>query len=410
MKRRDFLHLAGAAGLGCLGGVMPLGALAQQQDPAPGKRLVVLFLRGGLDGLSALPPLEDPVYCSMRPSIAIPAPGREGGALPLTTSFGLHPALEPLLAPWRAGTLAMIPSCGLPEPLRVHAEAQRVMETGNPKDRHARDGWMARLLGFLGPGAKALALTPTPPLALQGRPNVQHIRPGGYPPSVWPLERPPVFAGFDAVYAGNANDAMIRAYRQTQIALKNRFTEMDREISVSAAGAPSIKALPDLAVKIAGYLKQNQAARMVFATLGGFDAHYGQGTATGRLADALTPLGKGLAVLGEALGDSLKDTAVLVMSEFGRSLRENAYAGTENGHGTLFMLLGGGVAGGVLHGPWPGLATDKLSDGQDLAAAVDFREVIAALTTQFFRLGPETLTQVTPGFTPAGTLAGLFPG
>jgi len=406
MNRRRFLSVASGAALASL---LPTGLAApcRAQTSGASKRLIVIFLRGGLDGLSALPPLNDPIYCRCRPGIAIPPPGQEGGALPLASGFGLHPALEPLLEPWKSGLLAFVPACGLPTPLRSHAEAQKAMESGIPREQHVRDGFFARLLPLLGANAKGLALSPAPPIITQGRPGFQQIKPTGYPPALWRIERPEVFAPFDAIY-GKAAEPFGRNYRQSQIVLKNRLTEMDREMTAAASGAPSVHAMPDMAAKIVSYLGQNPATRLVYAAFGGIDAHFGQGAAKGRLADALASIGKGVAVLAKALGPELTDTMVLVMSEFGRSLRENEYGGTDNGHATALMALGGPTAGGALHGPWPGLAPEKLSDGLDLAAAVDYREVLAGVLTAHFGLGLESVAQVLPGYTPDGSVQSLF--
>ncbi|MFP5222926.1 MAG: DUF1501 domain-containing protein [Acidobacteriota bacterium] len=416
MKRRDFLNVAARTAMGAYFGMLPgfasgaapAGAASSGAATAgaPVKRLIVLFLRGGLDGLSSVVPVDDRWYYQARPTIALAPPGREGGTLPLTPGFGLHPALEPLLEFWRAGSLSLIPACGLPVPMRSHPEAQRAMESGQPTERHNRDGWLARMLPLLGPQAKALALAPTPPLISQGRPGIQNVRPTGFPPSVWRIERPAIFSSFDAIYQGN--DPLSRSYRQSQTVLRNKLTELDREISVSSAGAPSIHALPTLGAQITAYIGKNPDVRLVYAALGGLDAHFEQGAEKGRLAEALLSLGKGLASLGKALGPTLNDTCVLVMSEFGRSLRENEFGGTDNGHGTLFMVLGGRTAGGALHGPWPGLAPEKLSDGLDLGAGVDFREVIAQIAASHFGLGREAVAQVVPAYTPSGALASLF--
>ncbi|WP_243367007.1 DUF1501 domain-containing protein [Fundidesulfovibrio soli] len=405
MRRRQFLAAGATTALASL---LPLGlgsdALAQGGES---KRLIVIFLRGGLDGLSALPPQDDPIYCRCRPRTAIPPAGQEGGALALAPGFGLHPALEPLLEPWKAGLLAFVPACGLPTPLRSHPEAQKAMESGNPREPHVRDGFFARLLPLLGPGAKGLTLSPSPPIISQGRPGFQQIKPTGFPPPLWRIERPEAFTSFDAIY-GKAPEPWGRNYRQAQIVLKNRLTEMDREMTAASSGAPSVHALPDMAGKIVAYLGQNPATRLVYAAFGGIDAHFDQGAAKGRLADALASIGKGVAALAKALGPDLKDTMVLVMSEFGRSLRENEYGGTENGHGTVLMALGGPTAGGALHGAWPGLSPEKLSDGLDLAVTVDYREVLAGVVTAHFGLGLEAVAQALPGYTPDGSVQPLF--
>ncbi|MFZ5425742.1 MAG: DUF1501 domain-containing protein [Thermodesulfobacteriota bacterium] len=401
MKRRDFLA---AMALTALIPAVPSAQAAGEGKDS--KRLVVLFLRGGLDGLSALPPVDDPWYYRARPSIALPPPGREGGALPLLPGFGLHPALEPLMDLWRAGTLAFIPACGLHTPIRTHPEAQQAMESGMPGERHFQDGWMARLIPLLGRNTQALTLAAKPPLIGQGKPGARNVKPSGFPPSLWPLSRPEAFKSFDAVYRGS--DPLTRAYRQSQITMRNQFAELDREILVSASGAPSVHALPTLGGQIVSYMEKNPSTRLVYAALGGLDAHFEQGTGKGPLAEAFVSLGKGLAGLAKALGPSLADTVVLVMSEFGRSLRENEYAGTDNGHGTLFMLLGGKAAGGALHGAWPGLAPDKLSDGLDLAVTMDYREVLARVIIDHFGLDNAAVAHVLPAYVMSGKAEGLF--
>ena len=402
MNRRDFLVRAGIVAAG-----LSLPAWTEALAQARPRRLVVLFLRGGLDGLSVLVPYEDKAYYQARPGIALAPPGQEGGALPLVPGFGLHPALEPLLELWREHSLAVIPSCGLPTPVRTHPEAQKAMESGQPGERHYRDGWMGRLAPLLGKDVTGITLSTNQTLVGQGSKAIQNIRPSGYPPSIWRLERPAVYSAYDAIYQGN--DALSRAYRQAQVALRNKLTELDREIAVSASGAPSIHSLPTMAAQIASFLeKAPPSARLVFAALGGLDAHFQQGTVTGRQAEAFTSLGKGLALLAKALGPNLSNTCVVVMSEFGRGLRENEFAGTENGHGTVCMVLGGGVAGGALRGPWPGLAAEKLSGGLDPAVAVDFREVIAQVCMSHLEVNREQLAQVLHGYTPTGLLKDLF--
>ncbi|GFK92372.1 hypothetical protein NNJEOMEG_00197 [Fundidesulfovibrio magnetotacticus] len=398
MKRRDFLS---AMAVGAMGGLIPAPARAQAS-----RRLVVFFLRGGLDGLSALVPLEERWYWQARPSIAIPPPGEPGGALPLAKGFGLHPALEPLRRLWDEKLLAVIPACGLPSPVRTHPEAQRDMESGLPGDRHAAEGWMSRLLPLLEKNAKGLTLAVRPPLIGQGKPGLRNVQPTGYPPSIWRLERPAAFAAFDAAYKGM--DALGRMYRQSQITLRNKLVELDREISVSAGGAPSVHALPQLAGQVADYLSKAPDARLVFAALGGFDAHFQQGAGSGRLAEAFLSLGKGMEAMAKALGPDLERTAVLFLSEFGRSLRENEFSGTDNGYATLCMVLGGGVAGGALHGPWPGLAPDKLADGLDLAVTVDFREPLAEIAQRHLGLDRAALAQILPGYMPTGAIRSLF--
>lgn len=371
------------------------------------KRLVTIFLRGGLDWLSAVPPVGLARYYGQRPAIALAPPGQPGGALPLAGDFGLHPALGPLLEFWKDGNLALVRGVGLPAPQRAHQDAQRAFESGLPLDRYPRDGWMGRLLPLLGAEAKALSLAPRPPLICQGKAAADNIAPQGFPRAGWPVERPEFFAALDHLYTGNG--PLDKSYRQTQVVLRNKLSALERETKGSAGDAPSVHALPDLAGKIADYVEKKPATRLVFLGLGGVDSHTDQGAGKGRLAEALYSLGRGLAALAKALGPRLDDTVVLVISEFGRSLAENDYGGTENGYGGMAMVLGGKAAGGRLHGDWPGLDPEKLTDESDLAVTVDSREVVAEICLNHFGLPREGLSRVLPGYFPTSSLKDLFP-
>lgn len=371
------------------------------------KRLITIFLRGGLDWLSAVPPVGLARYYGQRPSIALPPPGQPGGALPLAGDFGLHPALAPLLDFWKSGGLALVRGVGLPAPQRVHLDAQKAFESGLPLDRYPRDGWMGRLLPLLGSGAKTLSLAPRTPLICQGGSGTVNIAPQGFPRAGWPVERPEFFAALDHLYTGGS--PLDKAYRQSQVLLRSKLTALEREIRGSTGDAPSVHALPDLAGKIVEYVKKKPATRLVFLGLGGVDSHTAQGAGKGHLAEVLYSLGRGLAGLATGLGPALDDTVVLVVSEFGRSLAENDYGGTENGYGGMAMVFGGRTAGGRFLGDWPGLEPEKLTDGADLAVTVDSREVVAEICLSHFGLPREGLSRVLPGYFPTRSLKDLFP-
>ncbi len=402
MHRRQLLKFLSLAALGA---AIPQGLMAQEAE-APPKRLIVILLRGGLDPLSVMPPLGDAAYYRLRPSVALPPPGNADGALPLDSGFGLHPALEPLMEFWTGGSLALITACGLADPIRTHAEAQKAVESGQPQERYHRDGWMGRLLPLLGPKAQALSLASHVPLILMGRQAAKNINPSGHPFPAWKPERPDVFPALDALYTGV--DPLGRTYRQSQVLLRNKLVDLEREIRLSSGDAPSVHAFSSLAANIAPYLDKEPLTRLVFLGLGGIDAHFGQGAGKGGLAEALYSFSRGLAVLAKSLGPKLADTTVLVLTEFGRSVAENDYGGTDNGHGGMAMVLGGGVKGGKVFGRWPGLGSEALSDGKDLAVTTDFREIIASLCMAQFSLPREGLAQVLPGYTSTGSLGAMF--
>jgi uncharacterized protein (DUF1501 family) len=401
VTRREILLSLGAAALGA---ALPRSLAAQPSSSA--KRLVVILLRGGLDALSVTPPVGDPRYYCLRPSIALAPPGNANAALYLTGIFGIHPALQPILDLWNQGKVALIQGVGLPEAVRTHPEAQRAAESGLPQERSPHDGWMGRLLGQLEPGAKAISVASKPTLITQGRLKAESITPVGYPSPPWRIDRPEFFAPLDQIYHGQ--DQISRAYHQSQAVLKNKLSELEKEIKASSAEAPSVQALPELGVKIASYLDNNPATRLVFLGLGGFDTHFDQGGGKGWLAEALFSLGRGVAALVKALEEKSPDTVVLIYSEFGRSAVENDFLGTDNGRAGLALVAGGPTAGGRMYGTWPGLTPDKLEDGKDLTVTVDYREVIATVAQAHLGLGQEALAQVLPGYAMTGKLDGLI--
>jgi uncharacterized protein (DUF1501 family) len=409
MQRRRFLTLAGStAGAGLIDLGRHAWALAAA---APVKRrLVVVMLRGAVDGLNVVAPYADPVYRDMRPSIGLAAPGADQGALDLDGHFGLHPALATLLPLWHARRLAFVHACGSPDPTRSHFEAQDFMESGTPGNHGTADGWMNRLIAALpaphGP-TQALSLGATRPRILAGPEPTTNFPLGPNPARPLPLDRPAVANAFASLYAGN--DAMGATFRQGQEARRELLGDFAAEQAAADNGAPAPGGFPATAVRLADLLVRDERIQLAFADLGGWDTHVNQGGAKGQLAGHLLPLGQGLAVLAERLGPRLDDTVVLVMSEFGRTVHENGNKGTDHGHGNVLWVLGGRVAGGRIHGTWPGLAPAALYQGRDLAVTSDFRSVIGATLERHLGLSDRQLAAALPKASSAN-LPGLFAG
>ncbi len=406
MHRRRFLTLAGAAaGLAATGSGRPGRGLAAV--PAK-RRLVVVMLRGAVDGLNLVAPYGDPLYREMRPTIGLAAPGADDGVLDLDGHFGLHPALAPLMPLWRERRLAFVHACGSPDPTRSHFDAQDFMESGTPGVRATADGWMNRLIAALpaphGP-TQALGLGATRPRILAGRQPNSNFPLGPNAGKPGPLDRAAVASAFSELYSGS--DAMSLAYRQGQEARRELVDDLAAERAVADNGAPAPAGFPALAARLADLLVRDERIQLAFADLGGWDTHVDQGGAKGQLASHLQPLAEGLAGLAKGLGPKLDDTVILVMSEFGRTARENGNRGTDHGHGNLLMVLGGRVAGGRLHGEWPGLGPDALYQGRDLAVTTDFRSVIATALERHLGLADRQVAMVLPR-APASLLAGLF--
>jgi uncharacterized protein (DUF1501 family) len=216
------------------------------------------------------------------------------------------------------------------------------------------------------------------------------------------LDRPQVSKAFDALYDGD--DAMSKAYRESQqsraeVADAMSPAGMAREQRVADNGAPLPNGFPDDAGRLALLMRRDPNVQIAFLALGGWDTHVNQGGAKGQLAGRLQPLGQGLAELATRLGPAFDDTTILVVSEFGRTVRENGTGGTDHGHGNVMWALGGNVAGGKVHGRWPGIDASSLNEGRDLAVTTDFRQVLAGVCAHQLGLPDGRLAEVFPGFT-----------
>lgn len=423
MNRRDFLKALGLAtgvslipvgrsGL-AVASPMPLG----QGGGTGAPRLVVIFLRGAVDGLNVVVPHGESAYYASRPTIAIPRPGADGGALDLDGHFGLHPALAALMPLWQQRHLAFVHAAGSPDPSRSHFDAQDYMETGTPGNKHTSDGWMNRLLGVL-PGAhtptEAVSFGNTMPRILTGRMSVASMTLGRNAGQPTAFDRPQINAAYASMYAGH--DALSEAFQESQKArheLLGNLQGQDRgyqaEMQAANRGAPLPYGFADDARKVARLMTGDPNIRLVFLDLGGWDTHVNEGSHKGQLANHLKPLGDGLAALAGAMGPQFRDTTVLVMSEFGRTVHENGTGGTDHGHGNVMWVLGGRVNGGRVYGQWPGLESAQLYQNRDLAVTTDFRQVIAPLLEHHLRLDDARLAKVFPGMPgTANNLGGLI--
>jgi uncharacterized protein (DUF1501 family) len=411
MQRRDFLNsLAAGAGL-----VIPLGRhawAATNADAGAGatrRKLIVIMLRGAVDGLNVVAPIGDANYARLRPGIALARPGQEGGALKLDGYFGLHPALAPLLPLWEQKKLAFVHASGSPDATRSHFDAQDYMESATPGVKGTADGWMNRLVAAL-PGAatptRALSIGPVMPRILSGRAAAVNLANGAAGTKANVLDRPAVAQAFDQLYAGHPRFG--RAYQdgkdahQEVMAAAMGGNAMASEMRMADGGAPLPNGFPDDAARLANLMRNDPNIQLAFVALGGWDTHASQGAAKGQLANRLAPLGQGLEVLARRLGPLFDDTTIVVMSEFGRTARENGNGGTDHGHGNAMWLLGGGVAGGRVLGDWQGVADGALHEGRDLPVTTDFRTVLAQVAERHLRLGERQLVQVFPVMPKAG--------
>ena len=414
MQRRHLLQAAAAAGLAwtAVGRSAFAATATQAGQQLPGnKRLIVVFLRGAVDGLSVVVPYGESAYAQARSSIALARPGQDGGVLDLDGHFGLNPNLAPLMPLWQAGKLAFVQASGSPDPTRSHFDAQDYMESGTPGRKSTPDGWLNRLLGaeppvVVQPGSRAgvtrgISVGATLPRIWAGPNPVANIANGARATRPTLLDRPQVSKAFDSLYSGD--DAMSRAYRESQQSraeVNEAMTPaaMDHEQMVANNGAPLPNGFPDDAGRLAQLMRRDPNVQIAFLALGGWDTHVNQGGAKGQLANRLQPLGQGLAQLATRLGPAFDDTTILVVSEFGRTVRQNGTGGTDHGHGNVMWALGGNVAGGKVHGRWPGIDASSLHEGRDLAVTTDFRQVLAGVCAYNLGLPDARLAAVFPGF------------
>lgn len=397
MKRREFLQLTALS----TSGLLLLGehgwAAKTMGDDKNLKRLVVVFLRGAVDGLNVVVPYSESAYYAARPTIAIPRPNETGGALKLDQHFALHPALSSLMPFWEKGTLAFVHAAGSPDSSRSHFDAQDYMETATPGLKITPDGWLNRLIDAL-PGTRsateAISVGPTLPRILSGRAAATNLALGNAATRPTPLDRPEIREAFDRLYQGN--DALSIAYRAGQSSRKQLLSELTEEMTQADKGAPSPVGFADQARKLGRLIGRDSSIKVAFVALGGWDTHINQGSVAGQLPNRLKALGETLATFAQALGPTYGDSAILVMSEFGRTVHENGNTGTDHGHGNVMWVMGGKIHGGQVYGQWPGLSGNELYEGRDLAITTDFREVIAAILESQFELSSTQLDKVLP--------------
>ncbi|MGA2738243.1 MAG: DUF1501 domain-containing protein [Bryobacteraceae bacterium] len=407
--RRFFVRNSALAMVGA--GTAPLWlerALYAADAPSPRKKiLVAIFQRGAADGLNIVTPHAEKAYYQMRPTIAVPRPSQNSdqridAAIDLDGFFGLHPALAPLKPIWDDGHLAIVHAVGSPDPSRSHFDAQDFMESATPGLKTTADGWMNRAMSRADRAAqispvRAVAMGNVLPRAMRG-PNpavaVQNL-------SDFQVRNAEASGAFQTLYAGSQDPLLQAAGRETfeAVALLQSIQKRHYE---PAAGANYPKGrFGDCLRQIAQLIKADVGVEMAFADVGGWDHHVnevGARASEGQLAARLADFGQTLAAFWQDLGDRRQDVAVVTMSEFGRTARENGDRGTDHGHANCMFVMGGGVRGGQVYGKWPGLEPEQLYEGRDLALTTDFRDVLGELVKG--QLGNRDLSKVFPNYTP----------
>ena len=332
-------------------------------------RFVFVLLRGGLDGLAAVPAIGDPDFDATRGPLA------NFGAPPLAldgTPFALHPALSSMHSLYRSGELAVVHAVGLAYRERSHFDAQQVLESGGSQPYQLTTGWLGRALAAHGNRA-GLALTTAVPLVLRGSERIDT-----WAPSALPEPSPDLVARLELLYAGDAalGEALARAKALRQQPGMN-------EGPGNAGGRAAAVAL---ARKAAEVIAAAQGPRVAVLEMGGWDTHANQAAPAGALANNLRTLDAALAALRESLGAAWSRTVVVVATEFGREVAVNGTQGSDHGSGGAAFVLGGAVHGGRVLTDWPGLARAQRYEGRDLRVTTDLRSVLKGVLGEHLRL------------------------
>ncbi len=369
IKRREFLQSSLAASISAL---LPRMSMARSDTDA---RLVLIILRGALDGLAVIAPYGDGHYERLRGDLALPAPGSVNGALKLNGMFALNPSLINLHARYQQKELLVLHAIASPYRERSHFDGQDLLENGTTQPHAALDGWLNRAIpGMVGlqhhlSEEFAMAFAQNMPLVLRGNQRV-----GSWAPSRLPLTDDDTLQRIADMYA---NDEYFASRLQTAMQTNAIANEKNDEVSMND-GKMNAKLNSPLinVVSAAGkMLKQVDGPRVAVMEASGWDTHANQGAATGQLATRLAGLDTAIEALRVELAETWQQTTVMIVTEFGRTVAINGTRGTDHGTATCALLVGGAVNGGKVIADWPGLASHNLYQGRDLMPTLDLRSV-----------------------------------
>jgi len=395
MNRRHLLKFGGAALLSAAVSARLYAA------PAGGPRFLLVFLRGGYDSTNLLIPYSSSFYYEVRPNIAIAKPDAASntGALALDGDWALAPAVRDTIgAMYMQRQVAFIPFAGIDDLSRSHFETQDSIELGQPNNsgRNYRSGFLGRLSDTLVGSSDAntsIAFTDALPLAFEGTLTVPNL-------SLKNVGRPPPFDGRQAeilsdMYAGHHLQSAVRDGLELRQEVAQTFAD---EMNAANRNAINTKGF-ELEAERMGKLMRDKY-RIGFIDVGGWDTHVNEGGAQGALATNLGSLGRGLQVFSQSLGAEWNNTVVVVLSEFGRTFRENGNRGTDHGHGTVYWILGGSINGGTVRGEQQSLARGTLFQDRDYAVLNDYRAVLGGLFHSMWDLSSTQVTHVFQGTAP----------
>ncbi len=381
---------------------MPRLAFAPHNVAPRGDTLVVVFLRGAADVLNMVVPHGEEAYYQLRPSLGIPRPDdsgkkKEERALDLDGFFGFHPSMNALLDAWTSGQLAIIHACGAPDESRSHFKAMELMERGVDDERGPASGWIGRHLATLNTGnsspLRAVGMGTRPQRSLSGSVPVSALRSiadfhlGGDARALQHMR-----AALNTVYADNTPG-------QDTLSIMDTLETLDPLTYAPSRSAKYPDSEFGLALKqTAMLIKADVGLEVSAIDVGGWDTHFAQGASVGQMPNLMKDLADGLAAFHADMFDRMNQLTAVTMSEFGRRASENGSLGTDHGHGSMMMVLGGNVNGGRVHGEWPGMQDGQLIGPGDLAVTTDYRDVLSEIIAR--RLNNPSIHEIFPGYEP----------
>jgi uncharacterized protein (DUF1501 family) len=411
LSRREFMA-RGTATAVALSVPAWLPRVTYAQSASSSDVLISIFLRGGADGLSLVPPFGDPSYYALRPTLAIPPPGSAANpALNLDGFFGLPPAMAALLPVYQGGQLLIVHASGSTDPSRSHFDAQFFMEIGKPGDLNVVTGWLGRHLASRPPAKVDAALRGIGfnyglPQTLVGAPDTLPIP----DPANFGLSGSSSTRTQRLTWLGNAyqveRDPLRTAALNTQRTITT-LSALNINGYVPAGGAVYPGGSFGTALRsTAALIRADMGVEAVQIDLGGWDTHSQQGPINGGMAVNMQQFAQAIAAfyVDMVYANKINNVTLVATSEFGRVARENASQGTDHGHGNAMFVMGGQVRGGRVLTQWPGLADGQLYQNQDLQVTIDYRDILAE--TVLRRLGNTNLDLVFPGYTPV--MRGVF--
>ena len=387
MKRRGFL-------------LFSLASISTHLLAAPGTstRFLLVFLRGGYDAANVLIPHSSEFYFQARPNIAVP----RDAMLKLDSDWALHPALRAIHAMHQRGEAAFVPFAGTHDLSRSHFQTQDTIELGQPAEaaRGYDSGFMSRLAAVLG-ASRSIAFSNQLPLSFRG-PMAEQVRPVATVPIAAARMKPPAVDE-------RQRELISQMYRDTQLAAQvsegfavresvmrdlGEMRDLGAEMEAAGRNAVNPRRFENQAKRIARLMQGE--FNLGFVDVGGWDTHAGQGGAAGYLAIHLEELGRGLSAFAEGMGSAWRDTVVVVISEFGRTFRENGNRGTDHGHGSVYWVLGGSVRGGRVAGEQLRVSQETLFQARDYPVLNEYREVLGGIFARTYGLDAPQLARVFP--------------